>query len=284
MAKNSGNRPAEIFGYPISNKSEEAQQARKHHLCPFVKKACNKKSRLIDYPFGVCSVEHHGEIQSICPRRFEEQGAIEDVSRVLEDIVLHYFGNFSNIIPFPEVKLPNIGTIDYVLVRHKPLKPEVDDFVSIEFQTDSTTGTGKVVQGIRDFVGGLDVQQQTYSFGLNTYDTIKRSMTQLLNKGIVYEAWDIKGYWVIQEYIYANLVKRYGFKKEGYSSSHASRFALYNLLPQNNRFTLTPSCYISTTVDEVYQAMRNNPGLPNKDTFIQILNKKLKARLNVKFG
>lgn len=29
---------------------------------------------------------------------------------------------------------------------------------------------------------------------MNTYDTIKRSVTQLLNKGVVYEAWDVKGY------------------------------------------------------------------------------------------
>jgi len=48
--------------------------------------------------------------------------------------------------------------------------------------------------------------------------------------------------------------------------------------------TLTPSCFISTTVDQVYQAMRNNPGLPDKDNFVQHLNAKLKARLDVRFG
>jgi hypothetical protein len=47
---------------------------------------------------------------------------------------------------------------------------------------------------------------------------------------------------------------------------------------------------ISTTVDEVYQAMRNNPGLPNKDEaaslpeFLQKLDTKLQARLSVQFG
>jgi hypothetical protein len=47
---------------------------------------------------------------------------------------------------------------------------------------------------------------------------------------------------------------------------------------------------ISTTVDEVYQAMRNNPGLPNKDDaaslpeFVQKLNTRLQARLSVQFG
>ncbi len=36
--------------------------------------------------------------------------------------------------------------------------------------------------------------------------------------------------------------------------------------------------------DEVYQAMRNNPGLPNKDEFVRKLNTKVRARLSVQFG
>ncbi len=283
MAQRAGNRPAEIFGYPIWNNSAAAGRVRKKYWCPFVNARCNKRSGLIDYPFGVCAVELHNRINTTCPRRFEERGAIEGVPRVLEDIALHYFGNFNNVIPFPEVKLPNVGTIDYVLVRHKPMKAEVDDFVAVEFQADSTTGTGQIVQALRDFVAGQDIREQTYRFGMNTYDTIKRSMTQLLNKGIVYEAWGVKCYWVIQEYIYANLVNRYGFKKDGYSPEHASRFALYNLAQKDNRLTLVPSRFVSTTVDEVYQAMKNNPGLPNKDKFVNKLNAKLHARLNVKF-
>ena len=284
MARNARNHPAEIFGYPPANKSDAARQAHQQHWCPFVDKVCNKQSRLIDYPFGVCSAEHRGNINAVCPRRFEEPGGIEGVPRVIEDIATHYFGDFNNVIPFAEVKLPNVGTIDYVLVKHRPMKAEVDDFVTVEFQTDSTTGTGQLVQGLRDFVAGRDIQKQTYAFGTNTYDTIKRSVTQLLNKGIVYEAWGIRCYWVIQEYIYANLVKRYGLKTEGYSPEHASWFALYNLKQKGNRLTLTPSRFVSTTVDAVYQAMKNNPGLPNRERFVQVLDAKLKAKLGVTFG
>jgi len=36
--------------------------------------------------------------------------------------------------------------------------------------------------------------------------------------------------------------------------------------------------------DEVYQAMRNNPGLPNKDECVQKLNTRLQARLSVQFS
>ena len=284
MAQTSGNRPAEIFGYPIDDKTDEAQRIRKKHWCPFMDSRCDKDSRLIKYPFGVCSVEVRGGINATCPHRFEEPGSINRVPRILEDIALHYFGGFDNIVPFPEVRLPGVGTIDYVLVRHKPMMTEVEDFVAVEFQSDSTTGTGEVVRGIKDFLAGRDVQKRVYKFGMNTYDTIKRSMTQLLNKGIVYEAWGTKGYWVIQEYIYANLVNRYGFKKDGYLPEQASRFALYNIVRRDNRLTVAPSRFISTTVDEVYQAMRNNPGLPNKDKFVKALTAKLHAKLSVKFN
>lgn len=281
MTKNIGNRPVEIFGYPIWNQSKVAQNVRERHWCPFLDHRCVKKSRLIDFPFGVCSAEHNGRVHAICPHRFEEHGSIEGVSRVLEDIALHYFGNFNNTVVFSEIRLPNVGNIDYVLVRHKPMKSEVEDFVSVEFQSDSTTSTGGLVQGIRDFFQGHDLQDQSYKFGINTYDSIKRSLTQLMNKGIVYETWDTKCYWVIQEYIYANLVSRYGFKTDGFSPRHASRFALYNLTPQGGRLALKPSRFISTTVEEVYQAMRNNPGMPNKDRFVQHLNAKLRLKLSV---
>jgi hypothetical protein len=278
------NRPAEVFGYPLKNHSRAAQSVRQRHWCPFIDAECNKQSRLINYPFGVCSVEHNGQICTTCPTRFEERGTLEDIPRVLEDIALHYFGSLDNVIPFSEVRLPKVGSIDYVLVRHKPMKAQVDDFVAVEFQADSTTGTGTIVQALRDFVAGDDISHRSYPFGMNTYDTIKRSITQLLNKGIVYEKWDIKAYWVIQEYIYANLVRRYGIKEEGYRPEHSSRFALYDLVPKSNRLTLSQPRFVSTTVDEVYQAMRSNPSLPDKSQFVTSLNEKLTARLSVKFS
>lgn len=220
------NQPAEIFGYYVGDPSAEARKARKEHWCPFTGSRCSKNSRLIDYPFGVCTVEHGGSFYTICPHRFEEKGTTEGLPLVLESIAIHYFGDLTRLLLFSEVKLPNVGTIDFVLVRHKPFRAEVDDFIPIEFQSDSTTGTGPLVQSLKDFMAGVKIAEKKYDFGINTYDTIKRSITQLFNKGIVYEAWSVKSYWVFQEYIYANLVKRYGLKREGFSAEHASRFAL----------------------------------------------------------
>lgn len=284
MTKNSGSYLAEVFGLPVSNRSEEAQEIRRRHWCPFTDSRCIKQSRLLSYPFGVCSVSYHGEICAICPRRFEERGSLRSTPKVLEEMARHYFGDINNVVAFPEVGLPHVGTIDYVLVQHAPMQPDVTDFVTVEFQTDSSTGTGAIVQGLIDFMAGQDVQHQSHRFGMNTYDTIKRFVTQLLNKGIVYEAWGVKCYWVIEEYIYTNLVKRYQVREGGYDPESASRFALYTLQPTDERFGLMFCRFVSITVEEMYQAMRTNPGLPSKDQFIEGLNAKLRAKLGLRFA
>ena len=281
MTDNRGKRPAEIFGYPIHDQSREARRVRSAHECPFKGRTCDKKSRLIDIPFGVCSAELNGQARALCADRFRQQGSLEGVPRVFENIAKHYFGDTDNIVVFPEVNLPNVGNVDYVIVRHKAMSPVVDDFVTVEFQADSTTGTGKLVEAMNDFIGGEDISGQSYQFGFNTYDSIKRAMTQLMNKGIVYEDWDTKCYWVMQDYIYQNLVRRYGFKKDGYSTDHSTRFALYDIVANEDRLELEPARFISTTVDEVYQAMRKNPRMPRKDRFVEKLNERLSLQLSM---
>jgi hypothetical protein len=236
---------------------------------------------LVDFPFGVCSVQHNSAIYSVCPRRFEESGTLEQTPLALEDAALHYFGNLNNVMAFPEVRLPNVGSIDHVLVRYKPLRAEVEDFVTVEFQSDQTTGTGALVQAMSDFMAGQDLASRSYRRGMNTYDTLKRSVTQLFNKGLVYEAWGVKSDWVMQEYIYDNLAARYGLKSSGYDPGDATRFILYDLEPMQDRLMLKRKRIISVSVDEVYRAMRKNPGAPDKDAFVASLTRRLQAKLKL---
>ena len=280
MTNSPGNRPAEIFGFPAANREDAAEEVRRRHLCSFMQSTCDKKSRLLDFPFGVCSVEHSGGIRAVCPHRFGERGALEGVPIVLENIATHYFGDINNTVIFSELALPGVGRIDYVIVRHKPMTREVDDFTTVEIQSDSTTSTGKLVEGMRDFQQGNDLSLKSYGFNMNTYDSIKRAITQLMNKGIVYEHWGTKCYWVIQEYIYANLVNRYGFKLDGFTQEDTSIFALYDIVPDGGQLRLTPTRYVSTSVEEVYQAMRHNRAIPQKDEFVRKLNAELRLKLN----
>ena len=96
---------------------------------------------------------------------------------------------------------------------------------------------------------------------------------------MVYEKWRTKCYWVIQEYIYANLTSRFGLAEGRYRAEGSTRFALYSLLPRGERLALEATRVLSTSVDDLYQAMRNNPGIPAKDAFVKALNHKLQLRL-----
>jgi len=263
-----GKHPAEIFGYPIEVSTSEAKEIRAKHWCPFMDKACEKKSRLITYPMGVCSVKYNDDIIAICPRRFLQDQI------VIGDIADQYFGDRNDLLLFPEVGLRGLGSFDFVLVRHKPMSSDIEDFVLIEFQTDQTTSTGKLVEGFRHFVAGQDIVGRTYRFGMNTYDTLKRSYTQILNKGIVVESWGQRIYWVFQEYVYRNLSQRYNLDL-AYDQNKAIVFDLYDLESQAGRLTLAHSRSLSATIDELFYALRHNPNIPKKDALVRALKKRI---------
>src|SRR3972149_6712721 len=99
--------PNEIFTYPVENKSEEARKAVKEHYCRFLENKCDKQSRTINYPMGVCSVNHSGTKPIICPHRF-----LENIL-VFKNACNASFGTTANVLLFSEVKLSNVGSFDF---------------------------------------------------------------------------------------------------------------------------------------------------------------------------
>jgi hypothetical protein len=272
--------PAEVFGFPVENRDAEVEAARQQRRCPFVDAQCNKKSRLVSYPMGVCSAHVNGQAVAICPRRFLERQTI------FRDIALDYFGSINDLLMFSEVKLKGIGSFDYVLVRHKAMSSQVEDFVIIEVQTDQTTNTGKLVQALEDFLNEKDVTTAHYAFGMNTYDTLKRSYTQMLNKGVAMEQWGQRIYWVFQEYVFDNLVRRYQ-PDFASGSSDTNVFAIYDLVRETKTYTLTLQRFVSASVEALFTALRHNSGVPKKDQFVARLQARIEQQkpcLHLEFG
>lgn len=263
--------PSEIFGYPYFNTTAQAKDARGRHWCPFVDKVCYKRSRLINYPFGVCTAHANDQEIALCPRRFL------DGHTVFTDIAQHYFKTTSDILVFSEVGLTDIGNFDFVMVKHRPMSSEVEDFVAIEFQTGQTTNTGKLVQGLKDFMAGQSVTYKPYAFGLNFFDIWKRTFTQVLNKGVILEAWKKKIYWVIQEPVYKFFEAKYNLHHLTYKPQHSTVFALYNLEPGGQAFELKASRKTSASMDQLFDAFRNNPNIPPLEEFLAGLKHKIEA-------
>ncbi len=264
--------PAEVFGRPVNDSSRTAQVDRERHWCPFANEKCDKKSRLIDYPMGVCSVKYGNDVLALCAKRFLQDALI------FRDIADDYFGSRDNLLLFREVGLRDVGNFDYVLVKHRPLSSEIEDFLAIELQAAQTTGTGNLVQALEDFMQGKTVMDTNYAFGLNMADIWKRAFTQVLNKGIVMERWGHKIYWVVQEPVYQDLLKRYHLRRMKYAEKDSTVFCVWDLKWESTGCDLFRTRVQSTNTGYLFRAMRRGSHIPSKDAFLEKLTQKIESR------
>ena len=224
---------------------------------------------------GICSVHYGEQTVIICPTRFLENDT------VFKDIAARYFGNDNNLLLFAEARLTGVGTFDFVIVKHKPLSSEIDDLIIIEIQGNQTTATGALVKALEDFTRGKFRKDSNYPFGLNTYDVLKRSFTQILNKGIFLEKWGYKIFWVFQEPVYRNFKTRYDLGDLPYKESHNTIFAIYDLRNGKKSFHVELITYESSTIEHLFSAFMNNPNIPSKDDFINRLERKIEANIGL---
>lgn len=269
--------PSEMFGYYWKDNSKKATESRNRYFCPFVGKDCYKKSRLISYPFGVCTAHVDEDDIALCPRRFLDSGT------VFRDIAESHFGTIHNILVFSEVGLKGIGNFDFVMVKHKPMSTVIDDFAVVEFQTGQTTSTGKLVQGFSDYIKNSTFEKDiSYNFGINFYDIWKRTFTQILNKGIILEKWNRKIFWVIQKPVFDYFLHKYRLGSLSYDKGNSSVFSLYDLKQQENSLSLKLNSIVSSTVDDLFNAFRKNDDIPPVDDFIERLQ--MKVNSDIKLG
>lgn len=262
--------PNEIFTYPLSNKTRITRDAISNHSCRFTGSVCTKKSRMIKYPMGVCSVNYGEEKLIICPNRFLEDNI------VFENICMRAFGTTDNVLLFREVRLNRVGVFDFVLVKHKPISSQIEDFCIVEFQSNSTTNTGNLVNALNDFMNGKNTNK-SYNFGMNTYNTIKLSYIQMIIKGQVMESWNKKIFWVMQDFVYDNMVNRFNLYDLNPDEEENSHYHVYDLIPgpnNENIYNLKLKQEKSINVSKLIKGLIDQP-TPSVDKFILKLEKKI---------
>jgi len=270
---------SEFFGEnPLGNNQTDLIKSIQDggYVCPFIGRKCKKQSRLISYPMGVCSVFNNDIPVIVCPQRFDQEQIVS------KDVATEFFGETANTINFSEVKLKNIGTFDYVLIKHKELSPKIQDFAIIEIQSDSTTGTGKLVNNLSEYFSGtISTTNKRYAFGMNTYNTIKLSFIQMLNKGMVAEKWNKNIIWVMQDFVFKNMLRRFEINDNEFSKSKKNHFFIYTLKDNGSEYTLNLNSKHSFTVNELAKAFSSARTLPDIDSFINGLEKRVKIQLNI---
>jgi hypothetical protein len=173
-----------------------------------------------------------------------------------------------------------VGSFDFAVVKHKPISNKVDDFCIVEFQSDSTTGTGELVKALKDFMKGKDILQNKYRFGMNTYNTIKLSYIQMLIKGQVMEKWDKNIFWVMQKFVYDNMVNRFRLTDLDHNTDHSTQFHIYDLVRNKEVYNLQLIDKKSTTIANLLKAFTHQP-TPSLDDFVEVLEEKIKLKLGL---
>lgn len=186
---------AEIFGFPISNKSARALHYQENRLCPFnnIVPSCTKVSE-VD-PLGVCSLfDRDGEPTVVCPTRFKQDYLITAAA------ARFFFQPGAKWVAMPEVRLKDIngkaaGNVDIMLVAYDD-DGFVTDFGALEIQ--AVYISGNVRRPFRKYMQNLNVTSLDWS-GSREYprpdylsSSRKRLAPQLIYKGGIFKAWGKK--------------------------------------------------------------------------------------------
>jgi hypothetical protein len=187
---------AEVFGFPITNQSDEANRYRKGRLCPYNNKVPNcTKDKALE-PLGVCTVQDDSSGLAItCPVRFRQNWLIA------EQAAGFFFKDGSKWTSLTEVRLKDAdglsaGNIDIVLVAYDD-NGKVVDFGSLEVQ--AVYISGNVRRPFEYFMENPTERSEMDWSGESNYprpdylsSSRKRLVPQMLYKGSILCGWGKK--------------------------------------------------------------------------------------------
>lgn len=226
----------EVFGFPLDNDTDRAKRYRNNKLCPFNNTVSNCTKNSIDFPLGVCSLNHKGKQVIICPIRFREDWTI------ISDAASFIFENKATWTHIGEVRLKDkhgksAGNIDYVLVSYDD-KGRVIDFGSLEVQAVYISGnlTGPFTAYLENPQSDFS-WTQAFKYPKPDYlsSSRKRLIPQIIAKGSILKQWNKKQVVALQVSFFDTLPPLPEVDK--CESDFA--FFLYELVPEEKNKVLT---------------------------------------------
>jgi hypothetical protein len=298
---------SEIFGFPSSNKTQEATVFRQNFQCPFQKTKAgfnpcdpiNKKSNLVDengkllltHQTGACSVYYTFKKQVntpviICPYRFLERGPDNRI-KIFKYIAEKFFPK-KYIVFVPEIGLGPYGRADWMvceITKTKDSPIQVVDFAHLEFQSDATTGTRNLVLCVKDFFEGKDIVRRKYNYGLNSKASVKGSSLQMIDKGFLFQKLGKKSIWVLQDTLFTILSNIFNIQMNDITESKVFPtvdnliYVVVSLVknPSTNRNELNVTKCFSTSASSLQKAMMDKK--VELDIFASDIYKSLKDKI-----
>jgi len=277
MDKNNNQPLAEVFGFPIENETDRAKRYRKNKLCPYNNIVSNCTKNSIEFPLGVCSLNHKGKPVVICPIRFREDWTI------ISDAANFIFEGKETWTHVGEVRLKDkhgksAGNIDYVLVSYDD-KDRILNFGSLEVQAVYISGnlTGP-------FTAYLEKPKAsfiwTHAFKYPKPDYLsssrKRLIPQIIAKGSILNQWNKKQAVALQTSFYNTLPSL----PECDKLEADFAFFLYDLEPDRKTKSLSlklQRVIYTKFVDALEQIAKFEAGPISE--FTELLQKKLDRKL-----
>jgi hypothetical protein len=267
---------AEVFGFPIDNLSERAIRYRENKLCPFNNTVSNCTKNNIEFPLGVCSLNHQNKPVIICPIRFREDW------KIISDVAPFYFNTKTAWTHVGEVKLQDkfgksAGNIDYVLVSYDN-NGRILDFGSLEVQavyiTGNLTGPFKAYleNPLPDFMWNQALKYPKPDY---LSSSRKRLIPQIIAKGSILNQLNKKQAVALQTSFYNSLPPLPEVDK----AEADFAFFLYDLIPikKEKRLELKLSRIVYTKFEVVIEQIAKFEAGSISD-FTQSLQKKLDAK------
>lgn len=267
---------AEVFGFPIDDQSERAIRYRENKLCPFNNIVSNCTKNSIEFPLGVCSLNHKDKPVIICPIRFREDW------RIVSDAASFIFDDKTPWTHVGEVRLKDkfgksAGNIDYVLVAYDD-KGRVLDFGSLEVQAVYISGnlTGPFSAYLEDPISEFS-WLQAFKYPKPDYlsSSRKRLVPQIIAKGSILNQWNKKQVVALQTSFFNTLPSLPEVDK----SESDFAFFLYDLIPRKKQkqLELKLTRIVYTKFNIALEQIAKFEAGPMTD-FTQVLQKKLDAK------
>jgi hypothetical protein len=186
---------AEVFGYPVDDRSQAAVNHREGRLCPFHNSSglrCTKNS--VTDPLGVCSILAGDTVAITCPIRFRQD------MQIVVDAARFFFPNGANYVTLTEVRLNDkegnsAGNIDLVLAELNE-QGQVIDFGAVEVQavyiTGNVSNVFKAYMQAPEVNFNLDWPNRNYPKPDYLSSSRKRLAPQLIYKGGILHEWGKK--------------------------------------------------------------------------------------------
>lgn len=274
---------AEVFGYLVDDRSEDAERHQEEQLCPFNNKVPNCTKDKADDPLGVCSVLDAGNAVITCPVRFREGW------QIVSDAAKFFFPNAKeqgrHYTSISEIRLndaegKSAGNIDVVLVEYDH-RGHITDFGALEVQ--AVYISGNVRRPFEHFMEHRNEPGFVMDWkGKTNYpspdflsSSRKRLVPQLLYKGGILKAWQKKQAVAIQRSFYETL-PAFPQLPEAQASAADIVWLLYDLEMDNRigRYTLRLKERIYSEFEPALQEITRAKVGP-VDDFMKVLQKRL---------